>query len=240
MNVLETQCEQDSVSRWAQYYDLIGIKHRLRSEPQRRPRKRKALSPIDEGYDSLPEPYLTYYTIARQFSLKALLDERADLLNNIIEGLARVAQHKARQGLEFSGMAMTRVAEHIKDRYWYEHYAYYNGVDCQHCSKAQRAKCRLNWAMSDWAYCDCGRAITLESINQPVTDSEGDITELGELIADDNAIDLDEWLDVRNFLIGAPIRLKAIVMKRNKGDVLTHAERQYLSKLRKRTQISLF
>jgi len=211
---------------------------KARPEPQRRPRKLKALTATDEGYDQLPEPYQTYYLIARQFAFKALLDERTDLLNSIIEGLARVAQRKAEQGLEFTGMAMTRVAEHIKDRYWYEHYAYYNGVDCQHCSKAQRAKCRKNWAYSDWAYCDCQRAITLESLNQPITDQEGNVTELAEMIADDKAIDLDEWLDVKTFLIGAPIRLKAIVSKTNKGEVLTGAERKYLAKLRKREQLS--
>ena len=214
----------------------IGAKPR--PEPHRRPGKQKALPAIDDGYSELPEPYYTYYTIARQFSFKALLDERADLLNSIIEGLARIAQHKASQGLEFSEPAMVRTAEHIKDHYWYEHYAYSNGVDCQHCSKAQRAKCRWNWAYSDWAYCDCSRAITLESLNQPVIDSEGNITELGNLIADDKAIDLDEWLDVKTFLIGAPIRLKAIVSKTNKGEALTGAERKYLAKLRKREQLS--
>lgn len=238
VNALQEQCELDKANRWAQYKVAITIEHKPRPEPQRRPGKRKALPAIDEGYDGLPEPYHTYYTIARQFSFKALLDERADLLNSIIEGLARVAQHKARQGLEFSEPAMVRTAEHIKDRYWYEHYAYYNGVDCRHCSKAQRAKCRWNWAHSDWAYCDCNRAIILESLNQPVINSEGDITELAELIADDNAIDLDEWLDIKTFLIGAPIRLKAIVSKTNKGEVLTGAERKYLAKLRKREQLS--
>jgi len=134
---------------------------------------------------------------------------------------------------------MYRIAEHIKDHYWYRHYAYHNGLDCQHCSKAQRAKCRANWAYSDWAYCDCYRAITLESINQPIIDSEGNITELAELIADDKALDLEEWLDAKTFLIGAPIRLKAIARKRSKGDTLTHAERQYLTKLRKRYQLTL-
>jgi len=204
-----------------------------------RSRKRKQVDNGNNGYDQLPEPYLTYYTIARHFSFKALLDERADLLNSIIEGLARVAQRKAEQGLEFTQMAMTRVAEHIKDRYWYEHYAYHNGVDCQHCSKAQRAKCRYNWGHSDWAYCDCHRAITLESLNQPIIDSEGNITELAEMIADDKALDLEAWTDARTFLIGAPIRLKQIAQKLSKGETLNHPERNYLSRLRQKQQMGL-
>jgi hypothetical protein len=174
---------------------------------------------------------LTYYKVALWFAQKALLDEQEDLLHDIIEGLARVAKHKT-----LSEAAMYRIAEHIKDHYWYKHYAYHNGLDCGHCSKAQRAKCRANWAYSDWAYCDCHRAITLESLNQPITDNEGNITELAELIADDKALDLAEWIDARTFLIGAPIRLKAIAQKKVKGETLSAAERKYLTKLRKRTQ----
>jgi len=193
----------------------------------------------NNGYDHLPEPYLTYYKVALRFTHKALPAEREDLLHDIIEGLASVANRKAATGQDFSQAAMYRIAEHIKDHYWYEHYAYHNGLDCQHCSKAQRAKCRVNWAYSDWAYYDCHRAVTLESMNKPIIDSEGNITELAELIADDNALDLAEWLDAKTFLIGAPIRLKAIARKRSKGDTLTHAERQYLTKLRKRYQLTL-
>jgi hypothetical protein len=185
------------------------------------------------GYDHLPQPYLGYYKVALRFAHKALVDEREDLLHDIIIGLARTGQTLAARGQQFTEIAQIRTAEHIKDHYWYKHYAYNNGLDCQHCSKAQRAKCRENWA-----YSDCQRAITLESINQPITDGEGNITELAELIADDEAIDLAEWLDAKTFLIGAPIRLKTLALKRNKGEELTHAERQYLSKLRKRYQLS--
>jgi hypothetical protein len=162
-----------------------------------------------------------------------LIDEREDLLHDIIMGLAKTGQALAIRGQQFTEIAQIRTAEHIKDNYWYKHYAYHNGLDCQHCSKAQRAKCKENWA-----YSDCQRAITLESINQPITDSEGNITELAEFIADDGAIDLAEWLDAKTFLIGAPIRLKTLAMKKSKGEELTHAERQYLSKLRKRYQLS--
>jgi hypothetical protein len=193
----------------------------------------------NNGYDHLPEPYLTYYKIALRFAHKALLDEREDLLHDIIEGLARVAKRKAATGQDFSQAAMYRIAEHIKDHYWYRHYSYTNGLDCGHCSKAQRAKCRGNWAHSSWAYYDCHRAITVESINQPIVDSEGNTTELAELIADDKALDLEEWLDVRTFLIGAPIRLKQIARKLNKGEALTNTEHQYLWYLRKKTQKSL-
>jgi len=201
--------------------------------------RRKQANNSGNGYDQLPEPYLTYYRIALRFAHKALIDDRQDLLHDIIEGLARVARRKISQGQDFTEPAMYRVAEHIKDHYWYSHYAYTNGLDCQHCSKAQRAKCKKNWAHSDWAYCDCQRAIQLESINQPVSDGEGNVTELADLIADDKALDLAEWVDARTFLIGAPIRLKMIAQKQGKGEPLSGGERVYLTKLRKRYQKTL-
>ena len=194
-----------------------------------RSRRRKQVDNGNNGYDQLPEPYLTYYKVALRFARKALIDDTQDLLHDIIEGLARIAEHKT-----LSEAAMYRLAEHIKDHYWYRHYAYRNGLDCQHCSKAQRAKCRANWA-----YSDCPRAITLESINQTIIDSEGNITELAELIADDKALDLAEWLDAKTFLIGAPIRLKQIARKLYKGEALTYPERNYLSRLRKKRQLAL-
>jgi hypothetical protein len=168
-----------------------------------------------------------------------LIDEREDLLHDIIMGLAKTGQTLAIRGQQFTEIAQIRTAEHIKDHYWYKHYAYHNGLDCQHCSKAQRARCRVNWAYSDWAYYDCHRAVTLESINKPIIDGEGNITELAELIADDRALDLEEWLDAKTFLIGAPIRLKQIARKLNKGEALAYPERNYLSRLRKKRQLAL-
>jgi len=187
-----------------------------------------------DGYDRLPEPYLAYYKIALRFAHKALIDETDDLLHDIIIGLAKTGQVLATRGQQFTEVAQIRTAEHIKDHYWYQHYAYHNGLDCQHCSKAQRATCRENWA-----YSDCHRAITLESISQPITDGEGNITEFAELIADDGAIDLVEWLDAKTFLIGAPIRLKSIAHKFSNGEALTDVERKYLSRLRIRQQKTL-
>lgn len=227
--------ERQGICRWCgQPASCQTTTTKPRQLKSSRIRSRKQIDNGNNGYDQLPEPYLTYYKIALPFAHKALRDDRQDLLHDIIEGLAKVAEHKT-----LSKAAMYRLAEHIKDHYWYRHYAYHNGLDCQHCSKAQRAKCRYNWGHSDWAYCDCHRAITLESLNRPITDNEGNITELAELIADDKALDLEEWLDAKTFLIGAPIRLKAIARKRSKGEALTATERKYLERLRKKQQLSL-
>ncbi len=239
MNILMEQCEADIASRRAKVEQAIKIRKRFRADkPKRQRRKRVSVEP-GKGYDQLPEPYFTYYNVAMRFVYKALLDDREDLLHDILIGLARTGQLKASRGEQFTHIAQIRTAEHIKDHYWYRHYAYHNGLDCQHCSKAQRAKCRYNWGHSDWAYYDCHRAVQLESLNQPITDNEGNTTELAELIADDKALDLDEWLDAKNFLIGAPIRLKAIAYKLSRGEALTDAEHHYLARLRKKRQMTL-
>ena len=228
-----TSEERQGICRWcSRNANCVTTPTKPRQLKSSRSRSHRQIDDGNNGYDHLPEPYLTYYKIALRFGHKALLDEQDDLLQDIIEGLARVAKDRT-----LSEAALYRIAEHIKDHYWYKHYAYHNGLDCQHCSKAQRAKCRTAWAYSDWAYYDCRRAMTLESINQPIIDSEGNITELAELIADDKALDLEEWLDAKTFLIGVPIRLKQIARKLNdKVEALTVAERKYLCKLRRKTQ----
>ena len=82
-------------------------------------------------------------------------------------------------------------------------------------------------------------AVSLESINKPIIDSEGHTTELGELIADDKAIDLGAWIDARTFLLGFPQRLLAIAHKIDNNEALNNKDRQYLWYWRKREQKSL-
>ena len=222
---------------------------RLHSKRNRRPRQDHNGA---DGYDQLPEQhgwvatdngfrwasldYASFARVAMRFAPKAKTGEKDDLMHTIVEALAKVGLRKASKDEEFTEAAMYRTAEHVKDAYWYRHYVYHNGVDCRHCTKAQKARCRYNWAHSAWAYRDCHRAIQLESINQPITDEEGHVTELADLIADDRALDLEAWVDARTFLIGAPVRLKIIASKRQSGDRLTKAEHDYLYRLRQRYQ----
>ena len=127
--------------------------------------------------------------------------------------------------------AMYRIASITRVHYWYRHYKVNNRLDCQHCSKAQRQKCR-----AEDLYSECPKAIKLVYLSQPVTDSVGNLTELGELIADDHAVDLDAWLDAKTFKLGCPQRLIGIGYKITQGQALTIADRKYLWKWRKREQ----
>jgi hypothetical protein len=149
--------------------------------------------------------------------------------------MATLADVKRNNGSKpFTEAVMYRIASRTVADYWFNHYSYNNGLDCKHCSKAQRRKCK-----EDYLYPECPKAIKLESLNKPIIDIEGHTTELGELIADDKALDLDAWVDARTFLLGFPQRLLLIADKLNSGQVLTNAEMIYLCRFRKREQKSL-
>ena len=79
----------------------------------------------------------------------------------------------------------------------------------------------------------------MESLNQPVIDGEGNTTELGELIADDAAIDLDAWVSSSTWELSYPKRLVAIAYHLKAGTPLTIKERQYLWYWRQREQKKL-
>jgi hypothetical protein len=135
----------------------------------------------------------------------------------------------------FTEATMYRIASHTVADYWRTQYKLTNGLDCGSCSQAQRQKCR-----SEDLYRECPKAIKLEYLEKPILDSEGNLTELGELIADDKAIDLDGWVSDSTWEIGYKPRLVAIAYKLKDGEPLTHGERDYLWRYRKREQKTLF
>ena len=182
------------------------------------------------GYDKLTEPYLTYYTVALPFANS--VPDREDLLHTIILTLATVERNNGHK--PFTKTAMYRIASIAKAQYWRTHYTHTNGLTCGNCSKAQRRKCK-----EDYLYGNCPKAVKLESLNKPIIDSEGNTTELGELIADDTALDIPQWLEVNEQLLHAPDRALLIAGKIQDGITLTLAERVYMSKARKQLQKKL-
>jgi len=82
----------------------------------------------------------------------------------------------------------------------------------------------------------CAHVTKLEYLSKPITDDQGNLTELGELITDDKALDFDDWLDAKTFLTGCPQRLIGIGLKIRQGQALTPYERLYLYRFRQREQ----
>jgi hypothetical protein len=92
----------------------------------------------------------------------------------------------------------------------------------------------------DLLYGKCPKLVKIESLNKPIADSEGNLTELGELIADNKALDLDAWLDYKTFLLTSPERLILIGEKIRDGIALAKAEQKYVERFRKREQKKMF
>jgi hypothetical protein len=204
-------------------------------------RSRKQAVVHSNGYDQLEGQWHTYYKVASKFSHKAMANDREDLLHDIMLTLATVERNNGHKPFDkaqdkpFTEAVMYRIASRTVIHYWYKHYKLTSGLDCGHCSKAQRRKCR-----EGWLYRECPKAIKLESLNKPMLDNDGNTTELGDLIADDNAIDLEAWIDSKTFLLGCPDRLIAIADKKQNGIPLTNAEMLYISKWRRKQQKNLF
>jgi len=205
----------------------------LRSLKSRSNGRKRQVQAQDNGYDQLDGEWLTYYEIASRFSHKAQAQDREDLLHDIMISLADVARNNGHKPI--TELAMYRIASITVVHYWRAQYKLANGLDCGSCSKAQRRKCRRYDL-----YSECPKAIKLEYLSKPITDSEGNITELGEMIADDHAIDLDAWLDDKTFIAGCPQRLIGIAHKIRQGIPLDNKEDCYLRRFRRRGQKRLF
>jgi len=158
--------------------------------------------------------------------------DRGDIRHSIILELARA---RARDGDKpFSEAMMCRVASCVVALYWRKQYKVTNGLDCGSCSQKQRQKCR-----SADLYRQCPKAIKIEYLSKPITDENGNVTEFGDTIADDKAIDIGAWIDARTFLLSCPNRLIQVAQKRLGGIPLNNADKLYLSKWRKRERKSL-
>jgi len=192
--------------------------------------KKRQASDNGGDYDRLPEPYLTYHNVASRFNHKAKAEDTEDLLHDIIITLARANGHKP-----LSEAAMYRIASRAVADYWRDRYKLTTGLTCCNCSKAQRHKCK-----EDYLYTKCPKAIKLESLNKPVIDSKGNLTELGDLIADDKALDIPQWLEINEQLLHTPDRALVIAGKIQDGEALTDTERRYINRFRQREKIKLF
>jgi len=176
-----------------------------------------------------------YTKIAERFQHKARGEDREDLKQEIILNLAIADRQNGHKPDNLSWAY--RIASFTVSQYWRDYYRLTNGIDCGHCSNPQRKRCK-----DQDLYRECPKAIRIESLNKPIVDGEGNITELGELIADDKAIDLDAWLDAKTWLLGCPKRLVEIAHKRVNRIPLTATDDKYLDRFRKgkRRQMSLF
>ncbi len=222
------------VCRWC---GKLATHHATRTQPRSikssSRRRQRQVDGNGNGYDQLDGKWLLYYNVALPFAKSVPAQDSGDVLHTIIANLADAGRNNGHKPDNPSWMY--RIASFTKAQYWRDHYRHTNGLDCGHCSKAQKAKCR-----EDDLYSDCPKLIKLESLNKPIIDSEGNLTELGDLIADDKALDIPQWVETNEQLLHAPDRLILIGEKIRDGEALTNAELLYISRWRRQEQKKLF
>ena len=229
--------QRQGVCQWC---GKTAISHTNTAKPRiiKSSRRHRPKQPADgngNGYHELTGQWLSYYKVASKYAGKSKSQDKEDLLHDIMIALNTAEGNNGHK--PFTEGTMHRIASRTQADYWYKYYRITNGLDCGHCSKEQRRKCRKHSL-----YADCRRAIKLESLNKPIIDSEGNITELGELIIDPDSLDVDAWdRDTSIWQIGYKPRLVEIAHKLKAGEALNNADTIYLCRYRKRReQKSLF
>jgi len=86
--------------------------------------------------------------------------------------------------------------------------------------------------MSYWR--DLMRKPMMLSLNDELSDGDGDAVELWQTLADDKALDLEAWQDARRWLLGCPKRLVKIAYKRYVGKPLAGKDQDYLEHYRRK------
>jgi len=183
------------------------------------------------GYDQLGGDWLTYYKVAKGFTHRVKPEDKQDFLHDLLLAMARVKLNYDAKGKELTEGGLVRIACYEVNDYWRKWFKRANGTDCGRCNKAQRQKCR-----SEDLYRECPKAIRLESLDRLIEDGNGDSTELYQMIADDNAVDIVARLDARLTLESYPRRFVQLAYKKYAGYTLTESERSYYRREQKKAQ----
>lgn len=186
------------------------------------------------GYHGLNGDWALYYKVARGFVRRVKPEDRQDFLHDLLLVMAKVKAKYELIGKPLTEAGLIRVACYEVADYWRKWFKRTNGIDCSHCSKAQKRKCR-----EEDLYRECPKATKMESLDRVIEDGNGDSTELHELIADDKAIDVVARLDARLTLDGYPQRFVQIAYKRYAGYPLTNSEQNYFWREAKKAQKKL-
>ena len=198
----------------------------------------------DQSYSQLAGKWLEWLEIAKRFEHKAKAQDRLDLRHTIILAFASQQARNERLGKpDLSFYGMLRIASHCVADYWREvnkasvKVCLYSGLPTEpHC-----ASCSHKLKASQCPYL---AVRPIESLNTELEDIDGNTVRLIDTLADDEAIDLDQWLDAKTFRLGCPDRLIQLAVKRHKGIPLNQTDQRYFTRQRqkelKRYQKTLF
>ena len=183
------------------------------------------------GYDHLNGDWALYYKVAKGFVKRVKPEDRQDFLHDLLLVMAKVKAKYNLIGKPLLEAGLIRVASYEVADYWRKWFKRINGRECGQCSQTQRRKCR-----EEDLYRECPKTIKMESLDRLIEDGNGDSTELHEMIADDNAVDVVARLDARLTLQGYPHKFVKLAYKKYAGYPLTNDERAYLYRHRRKAQ----
>jgi hypothetical protein len=223
-----------------QWCDQLAVCQSSTAKPRSiksRSNGRKRQAPTNgNGYDQLDGEWLEWYQVAKLYERKVPYQDRADIRHTII---LELAQARAKTTEPIPLYRAYRIASYMVADYYRQQLKLNTGLDCRHCSKAQRQDCKEHDL-----YSQCPKLIRLEYLESEHLDSEGNRITIQDTLVDDTAIDLDAWQEASTFLLGCPIRLVELAYKRRAGIPLNKTDSRYYERQRqielKRYQRTLF
>ena len=188
----------------------------------------------EQSYDQLEGEWRDWLEVARRYERKVPIEDRQDMRHSII-----VELHKAtlRDDKPLPLLRAYRIASLMVALYWRERLKYqvkvcvFSGLasepHCQSCKHREASPCPYLALRPP------------QSLDSEAMDTEGNTVKLLDTVADDKAIDLDQWLDDKTWLLGCPMRLIELATKRLDGKPLNKTDQKYLERYRKKAQLSL-
>jgi hypothetical protein len=186
----------------------------------------------EQSYDQLDGEWAEWLAAAKRYEHKVPSQNRYDIRHTIIIELAKA---RRRDGKPIPLLRAYRIASLMIALYWRElakhqvKVCIYNGlpteVHCASCSHNGQRPCPY---------------LALRAIQSLDSEIDDDGNTLADTIADDNALDLDAWLDDKTWLLGFPMRLVQIGKKRRDGIPLDNKDKCYLQRFWNKHQKRLF
>ncbi|NVL91223.1 MAG: hypothetical protein HWN69_09600 [Desulfobacterales bacterium] len=175
--------------------------------------------------------WAVFAKIAGFFVNQVPAEDREDFLQDLLVEMAKVKAKYEAKGKTLTEPGLMRVAKYELLRYLDKRRYRLFGLNCTHCTVAQRRECHTMRLPSE---CPKGKARRLLSLDKPRENNDGDkLPELIELISCNKSIDLDARLDARNILKVLPKRLVRIGYKIYAGVPLEAKEKEYLKRWQK-------
>ena len=170
----------------------------------------------DEGKAELPDgEWGLYWELSGYFVKKVRFQDKDDFRHDLILEIYKVATKYKATGKQLTRAGINRIAAYEVANYWHREKLASQGikVNCSHCQKAQKDKCR-----KDFLYSQCPKAKRFISLNeQGKVEDDGTVIELWQVLADDKAMDFDAWTSNNPWLLGYPQRLVEIALKIEAG-----------------------